>query len=92
MIYDGDRLDVKEFNVPNDLYFVIVDLAAGKDTKEILSALNRCYPFAENQLQRNVQEYLGPISAKLTNTAYEALRQGDAARIGPIDDRGTSRI
>jgi UTP-glucose-1-phosphate uridylyltransferase/mevalonate kinase len=84
MIYDGDRLDVKEFNVPNDLYFVIVDLAASKDTKEILSALNRCYPFAGNQLQRNVQEYLGPISARVTNAAYEALRQGDAARIGQL--------
>jgi UTP-glucose-1-phosphate uridylyltransferase/mevalonate kinase len=84
MIYDGDRLDVKEFNVPNDLYFVIVDLAASKDTKEILSALNRCYPFAENQLQRNVQEYLGPISARITNSAFNALRSGDAARIGQL--------
>ena len=84
MIYDGDRLDVKEFNVPHDLYFVIVDLAAGKDTKEILSALNRCYPFAEDQLQSNVQEYLGPISARLTNAAYEALRGGDAPRIGQL--------
>ena len=84
MIYDGDRLDVKEFNVPNDLHFVIVDLAAGKDTKEILSALNRCYPFAENPLQRNVQEYLGPISARLTNAAFDALRNGDAPRIGEL--------
>ena len=84
MIYDGDRLDVKEFNVPNDLYFVIVDLAASKDTKEILSALNRCYPFAENQLQRNVQEYLGPINARITNAAFNALRSGDAARIGQL--------
>ena len=84
MIYDGDRLDVQEFNVPNDLYFVIVDLAAGKDTKEILSALNRCYPFAENPLQKNVQKYLGPISAGLTNAAYEALRDGDAPRIGQL--------
>ncbi len=84
MIYDGDRLDVQEFNVPNDLYFVIVDLAAGKDTKEILSALNRCYPFAENPLQKNVQKYLGPISAGLTNAAFEALRDGDARRIGQL--------
>ena len=84
MIYDGDRLDVKEFNVPNDLYFVIVDLAAGKDTKEILSALNRCYPFAEDQRQRDVQEYLGPISARITNAAYGALRGGDAGRIGQL--------
>ncbi len=84
MIYDGDRLDVKEFNVPNDLYFVIADLAASKDTKEILSALNRCYPFAENQLQRNVQEYLGPINARITNAAFNALRSGDAARIGQL--------
>ena len=84
MIYDGDRLDVKEFNVPKDLYFVIVDLGASKDTKEILTGLNRCYPFAENELQRNAQEYLGPINARITNEAHEVLRQGNAARIGAL--------
>jgi len=61
-----------------------VDLKAGKDTREILNRLNHCYPFAENELQRGVQEYLGPISAGITQEAAEALRAGDARRVGEL--------
>ena len=60
MTFDGDQIDVKEINVSKDLYFVIVDLRAGKDTRLILNRLNHCYPFAEDEMQRNVQKYLGP--------------------------------
>ena len=84
MTFDGDRIDVKEFSVPEDLYFVIVDLHAGKNTKEILNRLNHSYPFAEDELQRNVQKYLGPISSQITHEACDALYQGDAERIGEL--------
>jgi len=84
MTFDGDRIDVTELNVPQPIYFVIVDLCAGKDTREILSRLNRCYPFAEDEMQRRVQEYLGPISARITHAACEALRAGDAVRLGQL--------
>ena len=62
MTFDGDQIDVEEINVSKDLHFVIVDLGTGKDTRLILNRLNHCYPFAENEIQRNVQKYLGPIS------------------------------
>ena len=84
MTFDGDRMDVREISVPKPLYFVIVDLRAGKNTREILKHLNHCYPFADGDLQRNVQRYLGPISAGITHEASEALRQGDAALIGRL--------
>lgn len=84
MTFDGDRIDIAELRVPANLYFVIVDLHAGKDTREILAKLNRCYPFAESELQRGVQEYLGPINARIVRAAAEALRAGDAARIGQL--------
>jgi UTP-glucose-1-phosphate uridylyltransferase len=84
MTFDGDRIDVSELTIPKSLYFVIVDLHAGKDTKEILNRLNHCYPFAENDIQRGVQKYLGPISAGITTAAFEALRGGDARRIGAL--------
>jgi UTP-glucose-1-phosphate uridylyltransferase/mevalonate kinase len=82
MTFDGDRIDVEEVTVGNDFHFVIVDLGAGKDTKEILSKLNHSYPFAENDLQRGVQRYLGEISAGITHKAVEALRRGDAPMLG----------
>src|SRR5664279_2352818 len=52
MTFDGDRIDVDELTVPKPLYFVITDLNAGKDTREILHGLNHCYPFADNDVQR----------------------------------------
>jgi UTP-glucose-1-phosphate uridylyltransferase/mevalonate kinase len=84
MIFDGDRMDVREISVPRALFFVIVDLRAGKNTREILKRLNNCYPFADGDLQRNVQKYLGPISAGITQQACEALRRGDAELIGRL--------
>jgi UTP-glucose-1-phosphate uridylyltransferase/galactokinase len=84
LTFDGDRMDVTEVTVPRDLFFVIVDLHAGKDTREILNHLNHCYPFAEDSIQKGVQKYLGPISAEITRHAAEAMREGDAQRIGEL--------
>ena len=84
MTFDGDRIDVEEINVSKDLYFVIVDLGADKDTRLILNRLNHCYPFAEDEMQRNVQKYLGPISARITHEAYQALHRGDEVGIGDL--------
>jgi UTP-glucose-1-phosphate uridylyltransferase/mevalonate kinase len=84
MIFDGKRMEVNEVKIPKDLFFVIVDLAASKNTQEILSSLNNCYPFAVNQVQKDVQEYLGSISAKITLDAVAALQQGDAEKIGEL--------
>ena len=84
MTFDGDHIDVEEITVAKDLHFVIVDLCAGKDTREILSKLNHCYPFADGDLQRGVQRYLGEISAAITHEAFDALRGGDAAKLGEL--------
>ncbi len=84
LTFDGDLLDVSEIKVPSDLHYVIVDLKAFKDTREILSKLNRCYPFAENEQQRKAQEYLGPISADITNRAAEAVCRADTRLLGSL--------
>jgi UTP-glucose-1-phosphate uridylyltransferase/mevalonate kinase len=84
MTFDGDRLDVKELSLPKTLHYVIVDLKAFKDTKEILSKLNQSYPFAGDEAQTRVQEYLGPINADLTHRAAEALHTGDEATLGAL--------
>ncbi|MBM4083728.1 MAG: GHMP kinase, partial [Planctomycetes bacterium] len=92
MTFDGDRIDVAELTVPKDLYFVVVDLCAGKDTKEILSKLNHCYPFAENDLSRGVQRYLGPINKEILHQAADALRKGDADKIGALMRRAQAEF
>jgi UTP-glucose-1-phosphate uridylyltransferase/mevalonate kinase len=82
MTFDGDRLETTELQVNKELYFVVVDLHAQKDTMEILNRLNRCYPFAENELEKGVQELLGPVNKRVVSQAIEALQTSDAARLG----------
>ncbi len=84
MTFDGERLDTDELRVNSDFYFVIVDLQAEKDTMEILRRLNRSYPFAENDVEKGVQELLGPINKRIVLQAQEALIQGDAQRLGAL--------
>ncbi len=84
MTFDGDRLDTAELQVNQELYLVIVDLHAQKDTLMILNRLNRCYPLATNDLERGVQELLGPINIRIVHDAVDALQCGDARRLGEL--------
>ena len=84
MIYDGDRLDTIELQAQDELHFVIVDLGAHKDTMEILNRLNRCYPFAENEIERGVQELFGPINKRVTQQAVDALSISDGENLGRL--------
>lgn len=84
MVFDGDRLDTTELQVNLPLHFVIVDLQAKKDTMEILNRLNRCYPFAENDLERGVQELLGPINKRIVHQAIEGLQTSDGEKLGKL--------
>ena len=77
MTFDGDHLDVEELQIPEDMYFVIVDLNAQKDTMEILSRLNRCFPYAEGETEQGVQQLLGPINRRVVHQAIEALQAGE---------------
>ncbi len=92
MTFDGDRVDVREISVPENLYLVIVDLGAGKDTRLILNQLNHCYPFADSELEKSVQHYLGPVSAQITQAAYQALRNGDAETVGKLMTRAQAEF
>jgi galactokinase len=84
MTFDGDRLDTTEMQVNQELYLVIVDLHAQKDTLEILNRLNRCYPLATNSLECGVQELLGPINKRIVHQAVDALQRGDARQLGEL--------
>ena len=84
MTFDGDRLETREIQVKHDFHLVIVDLKAHKDTMEILNRLNRCYPIAENEIERGVQELLGPINKRIVSQSVEALQGGEAAKLGAL--------
>ncbi|MEW5718148.1 MAG: GHMP kinase [Chloroflexota bacterium] len=84
MTFDADRLETTELRAARDLHFVVVDLCAQKNTQEILRRLNQCYPNAEDEIARGVQELLGAINRRIVAHAVDALRAGDAARLGAL--------
>jgi UTP-glucose-1-phosphate uridylyltransferase/mevalonate kinase len=84
MTFDGDRLDTTELRVNKELFFVIVDLQAQKNTLEILNRLNRCFPVAENETEKNVQELLGTINKDNIQQAVVSLQAGDAPQLGKV--------
>lgn len=84
MTFDGDHLDVAELQVPANMYFVIVDLNAEKDTTEILARLSRGFPYPESEIERGVQELLGSINKRIVHEAVEALTSSNAARLGEL--------
>ena len=92
MTFDGDRLDVQELSVPQTLHYVIVDLKAFKDTKEILAKLNQCYPFANDPAQEKVQDYLGPINADINRRANEAIHTGNIAALGTLMNEAQAKF
>ena len=84
MEFDGDSLDVSELACGADFHFIIADLKATKDTVKILADLNKAFPFAENEIERGVQEYLGRINKRILADAADAIRKGDADRLGAL--------
>jgi len=82
MTFDGDALDTEELPIGGALHLVVADLRARKDTRLILERLNACYPYADTETAKGVQELLGPINRRIVHEAAQALRDGDAERLG----------
>ena len=92
MEFDGDRIDVREMSIAKDLHFVIVDLHAEKDTRVILRELNNCFPFADGEVQENVQDYLGRINSGIVHKGVEFFEGGDGENIGALMTKAQSEF
>lgn len=86
MRFASENIEVERLAVGKDLYWVFADLNGEKDTRKILSSLNACYPYAQNEQAQRVQEALGPDNRKVVEQVMEAMRVGDAERIGNLMD------
>jgi UTP-glucose-1-phosphate uridylyltransferase/mevalonate kinase len=84
MTFDGDRLETDEILVNKELYLVVVDLLAQKDTLAILNHLNRCFPTAENDIEKGVQQLLGATNKRIVHKAVDMLKSGDAEHLGSL--------
>ena len=82
MEFDGMEIDSGELRAGSTFHWVIANLRASKDTIKILADLNKAYPFAENEMERKVQEALGPDNQTIVSKARECLEKGDAPGLG----------
>lgn len=84
MVFDGTEVSVKTLTVKTPLYFVVANLNAGKDTVKILADLNKCFPFAQNETEKSVQEALGVDNVEFINNACQAIEKGDVKALGQV--------
>lgn len=84
MFFDGTEVSVKTLTVKSPLYFVVANLNAGKDTVKILADLNKCFPFAQNDTEKSVQEALGRDNVLFIDRACQAIEKGDVKALGQV--------
>ena len=84
MYFDGTEVSVKTLTVKTPLHFVVANLNAGKDTVKILADLNKCFPFAQNEIERDVQTALGKDNVFYIEKACDAIEKGDIKALGQV--------
>lgn len=84
MTFDGELLHTHPLAPNTHFPLLIVDLLGEKSTVHILADLNKAYPFAEDNLSRDVQQYLGPINTRLALEAVSVIQQGTPQDLGRL--------
>ncbi len=84
LTFDGERLEVEEIKPKKEIYMVVADLKAGKNTQKILADLNACFPKSGGKIGEDVRYYLGPVNKDILFNARQALTDGDEDRIGAL--------
>ena len=84
MTFDGDEIEVKALNVKKTLYWVFADLCAEKNTIKILSDLNKAYPFASTDEEKNLHKALGEWNHDIVDKAIKYMATGDAEALGRL--------
>lgn len=84
MTFDAEDVDVENFNIKKPLYWVFANLNAYKDTIRILADLNKAYPFAETEQEKQEQMALGEMNKDIINRAIECMREGRVESLGKL--------
>ena len=84
MTFDGDEIEVRSLNVKKPLYWVFADLCAAKDTIKILSDLNKSYPFAVSEEEKNLQKALGEWNHDIVKHAIKYMAEGKVEALGKL--------
>jgi len=84
LTYDGDQLEVEKLIVGEELFMVVADLNAAKDTVTILRDLQAGYPYPADETQRGVHTLLGAVNVDITTRSIAAIAAGDLPTLGGL--------
>ena len=84
MTFDAEEVEVKNFNIRETLHWVFSDLNGTKDTIKILTDLNKAFPFAEGEREKNVQYALGKLNQKTVKEAITLMEEGRVKELGEL--------
>ena len=84
LTFDGDSLQVERVRTGADLYLLIADLGAAKDTVRILRELDAQFPDTAGAVAGGVRRGLGAENRRIGQAAVEAIERGDAAVLGAL--------
>lgn len=84
MTFNGNDIEVLPLQIKEEWNWVFADLMAKKDTVKILSQLNKCYPFPQNEKELQVYNYLGKENKKIVYQACAFMRDGKKVEFGKL--------
>ncbi len=84
MEFDGNEVYSRSLRAGGTFHWVIANLMASKDTIKILADLNKSYPFAHNETEKQVQEALGADNRLIVEKAVRLIEDGDAVGLGAL--------
>lgn len=84
MTFDGADIEVKRLIVRGNFHWVFANLNSSKDTVKILADLGKCYPFAQNELEKNVQNALGEWNQEIIGKAIKHFEDGNVQGMGEL--------
>lgn len=84
MEFDGVEVDSRELRAGTTFHWVVANLMASKDTIRILGDLNKAYPFAKNEAEKQVQDALGKDNEQIIREAVSLLEAGNAPELGKL--------
>jgi UTP-glucose-1-phosphate uridylyltransferase/mevalonate kinase len=84
MHFNSDDISIERLSVKGDFHWVFADLNVEKNTIKILDDLNKCFPFAETDIEKKVHSALGNLNQGIIKRAVEYLKNGEASKLGAL--------
>ena len=84
LTFDGDNMEIEELTPNQPIYMVIADLNKGKNTKKILSDLNRHFMAGEGEIKERLRYALGEGNKKILMEARWVIEREGSEELGQL--------